>query len=467
MLHNKKFLYCLLSVEIIGVILTLLFGLSVFADNIEHIRMSWLVCQGYVPYRDFFEHHHPLIWYIFAPFMLILPHNALVVFYTSRFLSSLASIVTLYLIYRIFVRFLRAKQAFIYFLTVLFSLFPLWYSIPIFKPDTFARLFYFAGLYSFFTYLELKKTKDLAWCAIFFIIAFWFLQTVVFCIIPLALPLIYLWCKEHKIGQDIIKASIIPIIVCVGIITLLFYSGTWQRYFELNWIFNAKLFSTLFPQSETCLWYFSLIISAAFIAFIWLLKKHLANTYIKIIAFLFICELLQHIYFTAVYPHYLVNLLIFASIIIALALPYVFNNCLEWYISAYLILILPVNFITLYYWNSFSTIYNLSLINQNPNDKVLHLTYWVDNIYAPLYFYHTMGNDTRILEDYIFHRYEDFDINSFIEDNKIKFINYKKPKDKKEIITIDSFDFQRFIISPETISHYKQISPDIWQRIDD
>ena len=36
-------------------------------DSVEHIHSSFLVALGYVPYRDFFQHHNPLMWFIFAP----------------------------------------------------------------------------------------------------------------------------------------------------------------------------------------------------------------------------------------------------------------------------------------------------------------------------------------------------------------------------------------------------------------
>lgn len=37
------------------------------ADEFEHLHFAWLVGQGQVPYRDFFEHHHPLLWAALAP----------------------------------------------------------------------------------------------------------------------------------------------------------------------------------------------------------------------------------------------------------------------------------------------------------------------------------------------------------------------------------------------------------------
>jgi hypothetical protein len=36
-------------------------------DELEHVHVSWCVAKGMVPYRDFFEHHTPWLWYLLAP----------------------------------------------------------------------------------------------------------------------------------------------------------------------------------------------------------------------------------------------------------------------------------------------------------------------------------------------------------------------------------------------------------------
>lgn len=36
-------------------------------DEFEHMHASWCVTEGMVPYRDFFEHHTPWLWYLLAP----------------------------------------------------------------------------------------------------------------------------------------------------------------------------------------------------------------------------------------------------------------------------------------------------------------------------------------------------------------------------------------------------------------
>ena len=54
-----------------SVFLALTFALSMFrffdADEMEHVHSTWHVLHGAVPYVDFFQHHHPLLWYVLAP----------------------------------------------------------------------------------------------------------------------------------------------------------------------------------------------------------------------------------------------------------------------------------------------------------------------------------------------------------------------------------------------------------------
>ncbi|MFO7691670.1 MAG: glycosyltransferase family 39 protein [Vicinamibacterales bacterium] len=35
-------------------------------DEFEHVHAAWRVANGRIPYLDFFENHHPLIWYVMA-----------------------------------------------------------------------------------------------------------------------------------------------------------------------------------------------------------------------------------------------------------------------------------------------------------------------------------------------------------------------------------------------------------------
>ena len=62
-----RLLWFFLAINIIYLFASIFISRRAMGDDLEHIHASWLVWQGYIPYTDFFEHHHPLTWYIFAP----------------------------------------------------------------------------------------------------------------------------------------------------------------------------------------------------------------------------------------------------------------------------------------------------------------------------------------------------------------------------------------------------------------
>ena len=41
-------------------------------DEFEHIHTAWYMLNGYVPYKDFFQHHNPLLWILLMPAIAIL-----------------------------------------------------------------------------------------------------------------------------------------------------------------------------------------------------------------------------------------------------------------------------------------------------------------------------------------------------------------------------------------------------------
>src|SRR5688500_12708503 len=38
-------------------------------DEFEHLHAAWCIADGQTPYRDYFEHHGPLTYYLLAPFV--------------------------------------------------------------------------------------------------------------------------------------------------------------------------------------------------------------------------------------------------------------------------------------------------------------------------------------------------------------------------------------------------------------
>ena len=88
------------------------FTTTLGGDTLEHIHSSWLVYAEFVPYKDFFQHHNPLLWYLFAPFVGLHAYGLNDNVITSSVVTAaiLASFLTYYYLYLIASRFLTGKR---------------------------------------------------------------------------------------------------------------------------------------------------------------------------------------------------------------------------------------------------------------------------------------------------------------------------------------------------------------------
>ena len=59
----------LAAVVLLGVVLRIgvVVNRSIDPDESQHLHVAWLVAQGQVPYRDFWEHHLPFFHYASRP----------------------------------------------------------------------------------------------------------------------------------------------------------------------------------------------------------------------------------------------------------------------------------------------------------------------------------------------------------------------------------------------------------------
>ena len=79
-------------------------------DNVEHIHSTWLISQGKIPYKDFFQHHNPLLWYIFAPLIGKIT-NQMLLLDLAHILGMLGGVLTLIFVYKICIEFFASKLA--------------------------------------------------------------------------------------------------------------------------------------------------------------------------------------------------------------------------------------------------------------------------------------------------------------------------------------------------------------------
>ena len=457
-IKENKILFAVLMLDFIGILFTLAFNSTIMADELEHLRNSYLVSEGYVPYRDFFEHHHPLLWYIFSVVIGHLPQNIVLVLYLARFCAFICSCISIYILYLIIKRFLKSTEIFGYFLAFLFIFYPTWYCFSVFKPDVFAHMFYMLGLYLYFCYLENLQTKNLFLCTLNFIISFLFLQTVIFSIAPLIIPTIYLFYKNKKFWYDAFICSMLSACVLFICVWLLTKYNILDTYIQLNIIFNSKLFSLLYPNTPSMLWHWSPYVAAAVLGWV-LILKNLTSIYWRICGLFFICELLQHIYFPAVLPHYLILLFIFSSLSLAFFYNKYKATSIQIFVCSLLFANILLNLFTLWQHNNLQRIKLLQQINSSVENQVLNIEYEYANIFAkPLHYYGTVFNNLVIIDNYLFHRFPEYNVNDMVLKYKPQYINTRKP---------EHFSFseaERLTLQETSLQNYEEIFPNLYHR---
>ncbi|MBO5441292.1 MAG: hypothetical protein J6A09_01845, partial [Alphaproteobacteria bacterium] len=94
---------------LVGILYAAVFSGFQIVDEFEHLHAAWLVSTGKVPYLDFFEHHHPLLWYLSAPIVRLF-YDDVIVFYVMRAISFGVGLLTIWGLYKI-VLFFGDKRA--------------------------------------------------------------------------------------------------------------------------------------------------------------------------------------------------------------------------------------------------------------------------------------------------------------------------------------------------------------------
>ena len=189
-------------------------------DNVEHIHSTWLISQGKVPYRDFFQHHNPLVWYLFSPLFKVLP-NVLTMLDVAHGIALLAGFFTFYIVYRICIRFFASKPA---TLISIITLCPVYFYIYCFNynPDTFMAMFFALGVYFLFKYFEEGKIVNLTISFMSFFISFMFTQKVLMILSVLGLISLFVFYQKRTPITDILYSLVLPLLSLLVFIAYLY-----------------------------------------------------------------------------------------------------------------------------------------------------------------------------------------------------------------------------------------------------
>ena len=310
-----------ISLSILGLyILTgiaLLFWIVVYSgstdgDTLEHVHSSWLVYNNKIPYKDFFQHHNPLLWYVGAPFVGMFPYSLKAIDAVNMLTVCFAVIMFIY-IYKIHKDFLSDKLggliAISFCLYAHESLF-----IKDFKPDNYMTTCLVVGIYYLFCYVRDKKIKDLVISFLLLFLSFMFTQKAVLILLCLGLIGIYLVYKKQLSLSDVLISASLPIMIYLAYLTYLWYHDILTMYIKANFELNSHIpavFHTrrfIYPSWEMI---FPLLLS--FYALFNYCYK--GNVYIKTTCFIFIAEYVIRLYYFTPFVYYYSFLHVIASIL--------------------------------------------------------------------------------------------------------------------------------------------------------
>jgi len=289
-------------------------------DTLEHIHSSWLVYAGFVPYKDFFQHHNPLLWYVFAPLVGLHASGTDDNLITSlvTFAAIVASFLNFWYLYKIASRFLTDKFGGLIAASIALTPYVL-LSIINFRPDNFMLAAFFAGLYYYFCYLSQKRLPDLIFSFLLFWCSFMFLQKIIFTLLLMGLVTFYLlWQKEIRL-KDFLWSILLPIVLSLGFAAFLWQHNILALWYHSNFTFNLYI-PELFDERRIGQFWpeLKLLLAASGVGVLYCIKR--SNIYFKILVLIFVAEFLQRLFYFSAFAYYYCLLIYTASLLAAVFL---------------------------------------------------------------------------------------------------------------------------------------------------
>ena len=450
--ENKSLIITALLI-FLSVPLFLIYGGDLLFDELEHLRASYLVSLGFHPYKDFFEHHHPTLWYLWAPLLKYLPHNQILLFYLSRILTTMFSLIGVYYIYQTARRFFGGKKTATCVLVIYFSFYFAQTMAVVFKPDAYMWSAYLCGLYHFFCYVDTKQQKHLCIASTAFAVSFIFLQTAAFLILPVALFSLYLIYKEASVLQKFIPA-VIPALVLLSIFFALIHltSGI-IPYYQRNWVLNAH-FGKFMEYSDLFLPKFLIFILIGYGAYIYQIKTRQATIYTHMMAFILTTDFIKNIIYLSPFPHYFQpEALAFAFLLAPMISQ--FPSIVKNYLTATLIIFNIFNiFTSLFVLPNKPYFEQINIIRKDKNARVYPAEIQIYTPYFPFYWFFPT---VEMLDNTLFNKNKTLNMTDYIISNHIDyFMDETLNGQKFQLINKDTFSQFYELISDKPYKVYKR-----------
>ncbi|MDD2702638.1 MAG: hypothetical protein PHC33_01350 [Candidatus Omnitrophica bacterium] len=217
---------------------------AIECDESEHLHCAWLVSRGLIPFKDFWQHHSPLIWVFMSPFIKICK-SSVSVFELSRAAAFAVSLANFFVGWLIARKCWEGKAGISVYLLIISSA-AIFGQFCWLRPDLFMQFFLLAGIYCCLN-IPGKKLSPALWTGIAFGLAesFIFKQYLI-----LLAPLIIILRENHRLKPAKVFLYLSGIVL--GCCPLIYYLVSRNIVYEFFfWVvrFNGKrlIFSNAFP----------------------------------------------------------------------------------------------------------------------------------------------------------------------------------------------------------------------------
>jgi len=247
----------------------LIVNIKLEPDETEHLHAAWAVAHGQVPYRDFWQLHPPLFYYLIAPLFTLMGEDLRVI-YVARGLMLLCILLILLECYRI------ARTCFDpltgLLAVLLLSYFLLWWR-PAYevRPDIPQTLLILLSLRCFMRAWERRTRTDFLLSGALLGVAFWLLLKTLFPLIGLAL--VFALSTSLRRSTAAIRDNLTGLLLffigfAVPVIAggfLLWKAGAWPGFVQwvvigaLRWPDRFSPFDLMRPRVRFGFWALALI----------------------------------------------------------------------------------------------------------------------------------------------------------------------------------------------------------------
>lgn len=215
-------------------------------DELEHIHASWYISNGYIPYVDFFENHHPLLWICLQPAFWIWGES-IALLLAARILMLAFLMASAFLVYRI-ARVLNfsedvGRAAAILLLSMVMFVEK---AVEV-RPDVPQVFFSLLSVLQILLFFRDGKARHLIYSGLSAAAAFLFLQKAFFLLVAYV-PVLIFAAKANKIRflQIVCLACsfVFPVLLFLGLLALL---SAFPDYLLTNWIMHIRHLDSFTP----------------------------------------------------------------------------------------------------------------------------------------------------------------------------------------------------------------------------